>query len=131
MVFLINHTHRVFLGTDRKKIIERLRYEVHPSSFTLLFSYVLHPFFAPVLFFNPSCLLSSPCLESTPYNFASESPPYSICDSDWLCNVIPLLEQVLALLTAKEDDVATTLLMLPFACQDFEVRTVQDPYNTC
>jgi hypothetical protein len=28
---------------------------------------------------------------------------------------------VLALLTAKEDDVATTLLMLPFAFQDFEV----------
>jgi hypothetical protein len=42
---------------------------------------------------------------------------------------MPLFAQVLALLTAKEDDVATTLLMLPFACQDFEVCTVQDPYN--
>ena len=47
---------RVFLGTDKKKIIERLKYEM------------------------------------------------------------------LALLTAKEDDVATTLLMLPFAYQNFEVR---------
>lgn len=41
-----------------------------------------------------------------------------------------MFAQVLALLTAKEDDVATTLLMLPFACQDFEVCTVQDPHNT-
>ena len=34
-----------------------------------------------------------------------------------------VFNQVLALLTAKEDDVATTLLMLPFAFQDFEVTT--------
>ena len=31
--------------------------------------------------------------------------------------------EVLALLTAKEDDVATTLLMLPFAFQNFEVNS--------
>ena len=47
---------RVFLGTDRKKIIDRVKYEV------------------------------------------------------------------LALLTAKEDDVATTLLMLPFAFPNFELK---------
>lgn len=130
-MFFIKHTHRVFLGTDRKKIIERLRYEVHPSSLPFLTRT------APLLrscsllqsFMPP--LLTSPRLESNPYNFASASPPYSTCDSNWLCNVIPLFAQVLALLTAKEDDVATTLLMLPFACQDFEVSTVQDPYNTC
>ena len=54
IIFLLENL-RVFLGTDKKKIIERLKYEV------------------------------------------------------------------LALLTAQEDDVATTLLMLPFAFQDFEV----------
>ena len=55
IVIVLLENLRVFLGTDKKKIIERLKYEV------------------------------------------------------------------LALLTAQEDDVATTLLMLPFAFQDFEV----------
>ena len=55
LIILFFKIFRVFLGTDKKKIIERLKYEV------------------------------------------------------------------LALLTAQEDDVATTLLMLPFAFQDFEV----------